>query len=280
MLKSRSDAQRTESLAFLTTAVSQQANSKMLPESAATLIPKLQGLLLDTCPKVRQQLLKLLEHLPNEDVRAQTESLLLYLHAAMTTLHSDIRAYSMDALEWLLDSAGQEVVACAGGWYKTLSSFQSLLGWSTAATDAHSGWSSHQRTSVRPGTEHKVLRKQLLTLNRFLRTGLNTASRDSGQTHAQSPRFPLCHVRSHSLPERSNAYSYLNLFDKPRDDETLMMEDIEDRQRVFAMKFASAFTHGVSSMVKEGGDLGRAAGLVKKTVEDSLLDYEHDVGFG
>lgn len=277
MLRNHSETQRAESLAFLTTAISQAADVSSLPESPATLIPKLQPLMIDSSLKVRQQLMRLLPCFPRDDVRAHADKFLLYLHAAMTSLHASIRSTSMDVLEWLMDTAGQEIVSSPGGWVKTILCFQGLLGWQDAGA-AQNGWSSQQKPSSRPGADSKIAKRQVTAFNRLLSVGLVSAR--AGVHDSQRPDFPLRCVRQHLVPERSDAYAYLNLFGAPRDDESRMIEDLEDRQRVFVERFATAVLSGVNTMIKEGGDTGRSAGQLKKTVEDGLSGYQQEVGFG
>ena len=274
LLKSRSDTQRAESLAFLTTVMATQSKLTSLPESTVTLLPKLQPLLLDPSAKVRQQLLKLLQCLPKEDIRSNAEQLLLYLHATMTSLHSGIRSYSLDLLEWLLDSAGQEVVGCAGGWIKTMNCFQGLLGWLNP-TDNRNGWKSQRTPNTRPELGNKILKRQIKVLIRLIEVGLGSPHA-SAQSHKSRMDFPLKNAYQHMLPDRANAFAYLDLYAAPRDDLSLLLEDEEDRRRVFAERFAKPFAQGITTAVKEGGEIGRAAALLRQVIENGMAGHDDE----
>lgn len=275
MLRNRSESQRSESLAFLATAIMQGPRNAPLPEPAATLIPKLQALILDDSSKVRQQLLKLLQCLPREDVRGHTDMLLLYLHAAMTTLHSGVRAYSLEIFKWLIDCAGRDVVSCAGGWIKTLTCFQGLLGWQSP-TEQQNGWSSHQMPNARPEADRKTTKRQLVALTKFLEVGLGCSRQDlSANGHAKM-FFPLRNSQQHILPRRSNTFTHLDLYDTTQDDESQIIEDVADRRRVFVEKFATPFQQGIANAIKEGGELGRTTASLRKVIQDGMAAYAHD----
>ncbi|KAL9051601.1 MAG: hypothetical protein Q9162_005907 [Coniocarpon cinnabarinum] len=280
MLKSHSDSQRADSLAFITHVVSTETGAKALPESAATLIPKIQPLTLDPSSKVRQQLLKLLSQVHSEDIRAHIDTFLLYLHAAMTNLHASIRAYSLDFLDLLLRKIGLDMITHAGGWVKTLSCFQSLMGWEQPRA-THGGWSLQQAPRKQFGTDAKAVRSHVEVLNRFLNTGLSSQPRHS-QSADSSDRaiFPLRSSQQHRLPQRSNAFAYLDLFEAPQDVESQKMDDQEDRRRVFVETFRTPCLQGIDNMMREGGELGRSAAMLKRTVEDVGSAYEQDIEFG
>lgn len=237
-------------------------------------------LVLDGSPAVRQQLLKLLKAvtLKSDGVRGETDRILLYIHAGMTHLSADIRTFAMDVLDWLVDDARQEAVGCAGGWVKTLTCFMGLFGWqqqSQAASQPQKGWSSQQRVGVKPGSQAKALSRQLMTFANFLRSGIGREKKKGlADSDLDINGFPILHMRQHLLPERSNAFAHLNLFGPPREEETQILEDREDRQRIFARRFQQAVIQGIEGVIKEGGDLGRAAAAVRKAVNQGVADYE------
>lgn len=272
LLRHRSDTQRQESLAYLTVAVASRAPGESLPEPVATLLPKLQPLLLDGSPSVRQQLLKLLKCLPQEEIRFHADQLLLYTRAGMTHLSADIRLFSMDALDWLIEVAGNEVVSCAGAWIKTLRCLVSLLSWQGPATP-QGGWSAVQKPSSKPGTEARALSRHATTLASYIRAGIHPPAPVVG---GAAPPLPLWHVPQHALAERSNAFAHLRLFGSVHDEENAMHEDRDDRQRVFATYFEPCITAGVEDMKREGGELGRAAAAIRRAMEAGMRDYERD----
>lgn len=266
LLNHKSDTQRRESLAFLTTAITNNAPGTPLPQPSAVIIPAIQRLILDGSNSVRQQLLKLLQSLPPTDIASHADQLLLHTRAAMTHLANDIRTFGLDVLEWLLSVAGDEVVSCAGGWVKMLKCFLSLLGWQSEAT---SKWSTPKSYGK---ADSKMQAKQMNALTAFLRIGLFHAQIVTkailGDIH-----FPLWQTEHHVLSGRSNAYAHLNLFGATRDEEAEMFEDREDRQRIFHDRAETAVVAGLEQATKSGGELGRAAAQLRKVVKEGMADF-------
>lgn len=270
LLRSKSDTQRRDSLAHLTTVLT-TSPSAPLPEPVTVLVPKLQPLILDSSPAIRQQLLKLLRCLPAKAIERQAEQMLLYQRAAMTHLSADIRTYSLDVLDWLLESAGEEIVSCAGGWYKTLRCFLGLLGW--ANTSSGSSWTtSSVRAAAKPGAETKALIKQVTSLTNLVRAGV--AAPQSDDLHVVSGSgFPYTSMQQHTIPARTSAYAHLNLFGLEREEDNQMLQDREDRQRVFAACFHDKIQKGIEQLKKEAGESGRVAAQLQKAISEGMTDY-------
>jgi pre-rRNA-processing protein IPI1 len=266
LLNHKSDAQRRESLAYLTTAILNNPPLATLPQPSSVIIPVAQRLILDGSNSVRQQLLKLLQSLPQTDIASHADQLLLHTRAAMTHLANEIRTFGLDMLEWLLTVAGDEIVSCAGGWVKMLKCFLSLLGWQSEAT---SKWSAPKAFGK---ADTKMQFRQMNALTAFLRAGLfHTQALTSNAAGKNS--FPLWQSEHHALSERSNAYAHLNLFGATRDEEAEMYEDREDRQRVFHDRAEVAVIAGLEQATKGGGELGRAAAQLRKVVKDGMMDF-------
>jgi pre-rRNA-processing protein IPI1 len=237
-----------------------------LPQPASVIIPVAQRLILDGTNSARQQLLKLLQSLPQADVASHADQLLLHTRAAMTHLATEIRTFGLDVLDWLLAVAGDEVVSCAGGWVKMLKCFLSLLGWQSEAT---SKWSAPKSFGK---ADSKMQARQMNALTAFLRAGLIHAPATTSVLTSGS-NFPLWQTEHHILSERSNAYAHLNLFGSTRDEEAEMYEDREDRQRVFHDRAETAVIAGIEQATKAGGELGRAAAQLRKVVKDGMADF-------
>lgn len=283
LLKNRSDAQRVESLSYLTSSIASIPTQEPLPEAVAVLLPKLLPLVLDGSNAVRQQLAKLLATLASrqDEIRPFANRSLLYIHAGMSHLSSDIRTFAVEVLDWLIGCAGSETVACAGGWRKTLDCFLGIFGWNnkTASSQTISkGWSSVQRSTSRPGAEARNMSKVLATFAKFLSKGMSSSPIASSAMR-EDPDFPLRHARQHLIPTSGNAFGHLNLFGPPRDEESEMLEEREDRQRAFRQKYYPSVDEGLEVLIKEGGEIGRAAGGAKKALIDGLRDYEADDDF-
>ncbi|KAF1962728.1 hypothetical protein CC80DRAFT_588247 [Byssothecium circinans] len=269
LLNHKSDTQRRDSLAYLTTIISTHPPNTPLPQPPSVIIPTVQRLILDGSNAVRQQLLKLLQSLPKNDIASHTDQLLLHTRAGMTHLSTDIRTFALDVLEWLLAAAGDEVVGCAGGWVKTLKCFLSLLGWKV---ETSSKWTAPKSFGKSSG-DSKVQVKQMNALTSFLRVGL-LHSHTAATVGNGADAFPLWQTEQHMLSERSNVYAHLNLFGAPRDEDAEMYEDREDRQRLFHGRAEAAVVAGLEQATKGGGELGRAAAQLRKVVKEGMIDYK------
>lgn len=223
--------------------------------------------MLDGTASVRTQLLKLLRELPRDEVKDHVETALLYIRAGMTHLAKEIRDDAVSILEWLTQTAGLEVVECAGGWVKTLKAFMSMMGW--AISSEKTQWTSASKASF--GKGGKSFPKQITVLATFLRAGLiDEAARES--YNAQSC-WPLWDAEAHALPTTRNPYAYLNLFGQPRDEESEMYSERDARQRVFKKLFQQSIEKGVTAGKQEGGEIGRAASTLNKALIDGMADY-------
>ena len=149
-----------------------------LPQPLSALLPKLYPLVLDGSSTVRTQLLKLFRSLPSGEMEDHVAEILPYVRAGMTHLAADIRLFAVDVLCWLLEDAGSEVVSCAGGWYKTLSCFLTILGWSTQDSMK---WSSNRARFGKSGSEGRPMAKTLLALAEFLNAGIGQQSPDASK---------------------------------------------------------------------------------------------------
>ncbi|KAK4507996.1 hypothetical protein PRZ48_001731 [Zasmidium cellare] len=268
LLSSKNDVQRRDALTYLTTAVA--ANPDGLPQPVSTVLSKAQPLILDGHSPVRQQLLKLLKVLPKDEI-GSLEQTLLYTRAGLTHLSTDIRLTALDVLDWLLETNPHAVMGVAGSWIKTLQTFQNLLSWQNAPTTApiptDGKWSSTKSTSNLGS--NKLLLHQLNSLSRFLLAGLTREPPDPNAEQRQAAAcFPLYQTSAHLLPIKSNPFGHLNLFGAPRDVESEVYEDAEERVNIFVeMKMHSAFRHGVGEVKRTGGEVGRAAAMVERALK-------------
>lgn len=268
LLSSKTDTQRRDALTYLTVAIASASNS--LPQPASVVLTKVNPLILDGSLSVRQQLLKLLRTLPQGDL-GSLEQTVLYARAGLTHLSTDIRITALYVLDWLLEANGEVVVSVAGGWVKNLQTFQNLLSWQ-GVPNANSSASNGNWSKVKPASNlgsNKLLVHQLTTLSHLLTNGLARPSQDPHASARQAAAlFPLWHTDAHAIPTKSNCFSYLNLFGAPRDLESEVYDDVEERTNVFIdLNLRSAFEHGVSEAKKEGGEIGRAAAMVDKALK-------------
>ncbi|KAF2263408.1 rRNA processing protein Ipi1 [Lojkania enalia] len=268
LLTHKSDSQRRESLAYLTAAIAANPLGTALPLPPSVILPAVQRLILDGSNGVRQQLLKLLQSLPQGEIASHADQLLLHARAGMTHLAADIRIFALDILEWLIGVAGDEIVSCAGGWVKMLKCFLGLLGWDN---DTLGKWSTPKSFGKATG-DAKIQVKQMNALSLFLRAGL-VPPHAAVSLAAGGNSFPLWETEHHILSERSSVYAHLNLFGAPRDEEAEMYEDREDRQKVFYDRAEAAIVAGIEQATKGGGELGRAAAQLRRVVKEGMADY-------
>ncbi|KAL8990523.1 MAG: hypothetical protein Q9169_008100 [Polycauliona sp. 2 TL-2023] len=270
LLTSRTDSQRRDSLSYLTTAISTRPTHAPLQQPVSVLLPKLLPLTLDISNGVRAQLLKLLRALPQKDIEDHIGHVLLWIHAGITHLATDIRNSTMDMLAWALECAGDALVSCAGGWVKTLKALIIMQGWPLESTPQ--AWSSCKTSFGKPGSDGKALAKSLNTMASFLQAGLQE-HRQEQDTQSASWGWPLHHAGQHMISQRSNCFAYLNLFGPPPDEESQIYEDRGDRQRVFANRFQKPLELGLEA-AKQEGDLGRAIAHLRKAMRDGMKDFE------
>lgn len=213
--------------------------------------------MLDGSFGVRTQLLKLLQALPTQDIQDHVGKALPYVRAGMTHLSRDIRNTAIDFLSFIINVSGLELVSSPGGWHQTLECFTTVLGWRSS--------SSKPSFSADPKSMARIMQ----VLAEFLQVGLIAdKSRSIGHT-TMATDFPLWQVPTLLVPTKSNAYGYLNLFGPPVQDDKQILDDYGDRMQNFAGNFQAAIWVGIEAARREGGELGRAAGMLTKTLEQA-----------
>jgi len=227
-------------------------------------------LILDGNSGVRGQLLKLLMVLPVAQL-GPLDQTLLYTRAGMSHLSTEIRITALDVLDWLLETNGEAVVSCAGGWIKTLKTFQNLLSWTSTQLTPTGTITDGKWSATKPTTSlgnNRLLVHQLNTLGAFLTAGLKKPGVDPEALAKRAAEiYPLWHTDAHLLPTKSNAFGYLNLFGAPRDMESEMYDDAEGRNEALVESgLFGAFSYGAAEAKKEGGEVGRAASTVAKAL--------------
>ncbi|KAK3330969.1 Rix1 complex component [Apodospora peruviana] len=261
-ITAKSDNQRRDALSYMINQLS--ANPPNNPVGTAGLLTKLLPLLSDSSGPVRTQLLKLFRVLPQAEVGPHVEKILMYIRGGMTHLSADIRADTLNVMEWLLEVAGDEVVSCPGGWLKTLNSFSSMLGWNPSVGSAvvSKGWTSASKTTMGVATKKGIPEaqaRQIAVLAKFLEVGF--------RPETPTPYDPGRYWDNiYRLPETANPFAYLNLFGTPRDEDSEMYPDRLSRQRVFEAKWKGAIFTGMDGAKREGGAVGRSASMLDKVL--------------
>lgn len=263
LLSSRADSQRKESLAYLASTLGGGVRTKSLPMPTEALLEKAMPLILDSSSGVRTELNKMLQALSPTDIGDHITKMLPFIRAAMTHLSQDIRKTALDVLSCLLNKAGQDLVSSPGGWSKTLECCSTLLNWKNLAPN--DTWSA-SKTNFRSDT--KAIARAMQVAEQLLSVGLLAPSiEDKENQHDPGAYLPLWDHGHHQIPTKASAYGYLSLFGKPVDDDSRMLEDREERLLVFNDRFRIGFAKGIGGAKKEGGDIGRIAGQLSKTLE-------------
>jgi pre-rRNA-processing protein IPI1 len=261
LVSSKSESQRREALAFLTTYISSTSSKKdtNLPVTGAALIEKLCPCILDSNNGVRSQVVKLLHSMSAADIQDHVPRLLPHVRAGMTSMSKDVRASGLDILSVLIATVPEELVSGPGGWYSTLECFIIMLGWRSSEIKK---WTMSKPAMGEPKTTARIL----VALSEFLEAGL-AEKRMEDEGNRAAANFPYWDLDHHRIPTKSNAYDYLNLYGTIRDEKTEMLEDREDRLRVYDEHFRYQIETGVAPCRKEGGEIGRASGLLSKVLE-------------
>jgi pre-rRNA-processing protein IPI1 len=257
LLSSKTESQRRESLAYLTTYLISSGQRARLPLPVGMLVEKACPLVLDGNTGVRQQLLKFLQALPQQDLHDQVQRLLPHVRAGMMHLSRDIRLSAVEYLSCLIAATPSTLVSCAGGWYSTLDCLTTMLAWKIVGQGT---WTA-SKSAIGDG---KALARVITVLAQFLEAGLLRKPHEDRMLGREV--FPYVDCQHHFLPVKSDAYAYLNLFGAVTDDKTSMLEDQEDRVRVYRDCFHVFVQNGVASGRKEAGEVGRATGLLAKVL--------------
>ena len=230
----------------------------------------------DASGPVRGQLLKLLCVLPHHEVRPHVERIILYIRGAMTNIAQEIKDDGLGYMEWLLDVAGDDLVASPGCWVKPLKDFMSVLGWTITRPAASaavgsgsgkSGWTSAPRTTFGAKKHGNSFPRQMTVLAKFLEAGFR---RETARGWCPQDLFD----NIGRVPRTPDPFGYLGLFKPPRDEDGEVYRGREDRLDVFQKRFGEAVELGVEMAKKEGGAAGRAASVLDQVLRDALDGYE------
>ncbi|KYK59928.1 hypothetical protein DCS_01062 [Drechmeria coniospora] len=259
---SRSDKQRREALAYLTSQLSSEP--PVNPVGTHALLTKLLPLVSDSATPVRAQLLKFLRTLPEAEVKHSIEHAVMYIRAGMTHLSSDISNDTLGVMEWLLEVADDELVSCPGGWVKTLNTFCAIMGW--AVSSSNGGWTSGARGTLK-AKDAQTLARQINALSKFLQAGFREEENEEATVSEYWDNL-------YRLPRAPTAFEYLNLSGTRRDEDGEMYSNREARQQVFRRKFFDPMTKGLEKAKKEGGATGRAASTMEQILQEGMRGYE------
>ncbi|CAI4211128.1 unnamed protein product [Parascedosporium putredinis] len=233
---SNSDRQRKDALAFLTSQLSAGPDSNPVG--------------------TRELLVKLLPSVHAEEA-------LRWIRVGMTHLSTDVSLDALSVLEWLLEVASDEAVACPGGWVMTLNSFCAMMGWSASG---NRGWTSAPKIGVR--TKDAACHAQQLTiLAKFLKAGLRPEA--VVKVHPGQYWDGLYRINRSREP-----FAHLNIYGARRDGDGEMYQDRESRNRAFQKRYAALVLAGAEQAKREAGAPGRASATLMQVLRDSTGDSE------
>jgi pre-rRNA-processing protein IPI1 len=294
VLNHHSVPHRRDGLVHLTDAITSRQVNAPLPVPAPVLLPKILPLIVDQATTVRSQLLLLLKALPQEDIGGHVEKIALFIQSGMTHLATDVRTDSVNFLSWLVDTGGEELVNSPQGWVKTTRCFLALFGWEVGSSDKFGNYAGP--TNFRKqGSDKKTIIRNLQVFHRFLKLGLLTAVPDDllqPTVIVQADEYPIInlfrpspHTSQYLLPTVSNCYSYLGLFGSKDTDASrnqfvpISTEDVTGR-RLAIKQYEATIRKGLASLIKEGGELGRAANNSMVVLEQAFEDDSDDAKSG
>ncbi|MCJ1260429.1 rRNA processing protein [Lobaria immixta] len=267
-LASQNNLKRREGLAYLVNLLDSPDSQLRDAVQIHEILPHVLQLTLVVSEQVRLQAFNVLQHIPRPLIEEHMERMLPYIRSGLTHLAANVASTSLQILEWLINTCGEHLVSCRGGWVKTLKCFLVMLRWTS---ETRTGRWTFSRSSIGDGTYHaKSLIKCLEVLALFLRTGLSRPQ--EGSVHmSEFQIFPLAGTRGALLPtSTTSGFSCLDLFGEPPDNENAECIDVDSRKGVIATAFQSALEQGLAALKQDGGSVGRAAGKAAEILRKGL----------
>ncbi|MCJ1467218.1 rRNA processing protein [Pseudocyphellaria aurata] len=260
-LNSQNDKKRREALTYLKNLPVAELSDAIQTEG---LLPKLLQLTLVVNHQVRREAVVVLSLIPPEQAAEYVEQMLPFVRAGLTHLAANIAATSLELLDWLIKSCGEQLVSCRGGWVKTLKCFLVMLRWTSEAKT--SGW-VFNRSSV--GKQASSLARCLQVLAAFLETGLRRPKEDC----AKVPIFPIVSTLGTISPTATaTTFSYLDLFGEVPDNDNAECNDVDTRKRVVAESFQIPLGKGLAALLEDGGHVGAAAWQAVENLQMGMTD--------
>lgn len=199
----------------------------------------------------------------------------------MTHINAEVRSDSTNFLSWLMDIVGEDAVRGAKGWGKTLKCWIVLLGWESNKSSGGIKTSAVEFSD--PGKNKKAMLQHLRVLKQFLSVGM--LDPETITSHSDARMVDLLRPHQYSdaymMPKTSNIYAHLSLFATPgvvenlnEEDAEGSAEDFDSRRRIMKNVFEANIRVGLLAKLQEGGEPGRTAGSVLKTLDKALKMQE------
>ncbi|KAI9892481.1 MAG: rRNA processing protein [Vezdaea aestivalis] len=219
---------------------------------------------------VRANTLTLLRAVDPVLVAPHLQTIFLALRSAATNLVADIRMDALRGVDWLLQGFAGELVAARGGWVRGLRMLCAVLGWEVVKDGVRTGgngkgWSKPSKA----GSKEDLVALQVM--GRFLEKGLGKEEREEEVEEPGTDVWPVTYGSWVRVPQRVDPFRRLGLFETGAiGPEDMAFEVSEERWDIFVEEgFMDAVKRGIEKGRKEGGDVGRAAGIVYKILHDT-----------
>lgn len=269
-LASENHLRRREARAFLASLINDPDARNHAILQINTSLPQVLQLTLVASDDVRNEAIEVLKLLPRREIEERVEGMLPYVRSGLTHLAANVASTSLDILKWLIDSYGEQLVSCRGGWTKMLKCFLVMLRWTSETRT--SGW-TFSRSSIEDATYQGTnLVKCLEALAAFLKAGLSRP-REDRVLLSELPYFPIAGTLGAHLPtSATGGYSCLDLFGGPLDNENAECSDVDARKQAIADAFQPALEQGLAALLRDGGDVGPAAADAAEILRRGMAD--------
>lgn len=147
--------------------------------------------------------------------------------------------------------------------------FLAVFGWDKGMTNK----AASSSTYIHFSSQDKAKVRQLQVFEQFLHYGISARQIDIEVPPNNTP--PLWYIEQHLLQRRPDCFAYLNLFGNTQDEDDYLCEDRGDRQKTL-QQYRSFIEVGLESSKQQGGEQGRIAAIVIKTLQDGMNDSEID----
>jgi pre-rRNA-processing protein IPI1 len=277
LVKHHSNNTRKETLMFI------QQHLPDNPSSYKQILNAIVPLILDQSQSVRVALQELLitasEKQPNL-MELHARSIILFIHSAMTHINGPIRNDACKFLDVLIKYGPDSLVRSS--WVKTLKSYFTVLNWTL--NDTKQSVSFAVTTSNINTNSSKAKKVAVESLVKFIRVG---AFPKDEETQAKEIICSSAMTSKYLFPTTPQPFAHLKLFTRELTatsgessanntaiDLNASCEDYETRRKILKEFFLPQMGKQLVNLVKEGGDLGKAAKSLENLITELSSESE------
>ncbi|CEP62350.1 Ipi1p LALA0_S05e03686g [Lachancea lanzarotensis] len=277
LCKHHSAITRKETLVHFKTLIPKVIRTKCITPMLNSCLP----MICDEDAQVRAALLELFEELGQHDqnvLRLHSRALVLFINSSMTHIVPAIQRDSGKFLRCVLRYCGDELVR--NSWAKLLKGLFGVLGWSVetsknAKKSVSIGVKTSSVVSMNSAKAKKAQQSNIETLLEFVKCGCIEQTSDDGHEG----------VAAHSaygkylIPAAPQPFQHLKLFvrelkknqtgsgSKLEEVLNVTLQDFAARREVLLAYFYDPMVLNASGIIVGGGECGRAASVLKDTLE-------------